>query len=59
MTNRQTQLRVFYDPEEDCFGYSYMLDQNTPEDLIRILAELNGFYDDILNILKEKLKNEA
>lgn len=59
MMNRQTQLRVFYDPSEDCFGYSYNLEDNSSEDLIRILAELNGVYDDILHLLKEKLKNES
>lgn len=56
--DQQTLLKVFYDPSEDCFGYSYALKDTAADDLIRILIELNGLTDDVLHLLKDKL-NEA
>ena len=53
-----TLLKVFYDPEKDCYGYSYSLRDETAEDIIKILYELNGLTDDVLHVLKDKL-NEA
>lgn len=49
-------LKVFYDPEKDCYGYSYNLKDETPEDIVKILIELNGLTDDVLHVLKDKQK---
>lgn len=54
MMNQIPLLKIFYDPEEDCYGYSYSFRDETKEDLIKILKELNGVTDDILELLGDK-----
>lgn len=49
-----TLLRIFHDPEEDCFGYEYHLGDYTRDDLIKILKELNNAAYDILDLLGDK-----
>lgn len=58
MTNQIRLLSIFYDPEEDCFGYEYHLKDYNKDDLIKILKELNNAEYDVLTLLGDK-ENEA
>lgn len=53
----QTQiplLKVYYDTEENRYGYTYNFRDKTKEDLIDILKELNKVADAILYLLGDK-----
>lgn len=47
-------LKVYYDTEENRYGYTYNFRDETKEDLIDILKELNKVADAILYLLGDK-----
>lgn len=58
MDQMQPKLQIFYDPEEDCYGYQMKLTDfdKSPDNLYRILGEILCELDEIYGQLKENSK---